>query len=596
MIEEKVLPAHRIAGRATMQNLLNCYLRETGAGEVVGPGGAAAPVPEGPGGLVRCRLGRQGMEVLASLRYASPTGRHLFAFPIYYRTGGSGPLELDHVTLADLLAKELGGGGGDELLLRVIDSCKNVERFVRARRDDAERLYAVRSDFITAEQSLVFGHHLHPTPKSRQGMDKEEVGVYSPELEASFPLHYFRARGSLVVEGSALPTPAAGLIKAELRRDPEVDEGSARAYCGEDGHALIPAHPWQAAFLLRRPEVRRLLEGGSLEYLGPLGSPYSPTSSVRTVYRRDAAFMLKLSLNVKITNSARNNLLKELRRGLKMCRVLEGGIGEELRERFPAFGIIRDPAYVTLDTGTGGESGFEVVLRENPFRRPDPADAAPVIALCQDAISGGGSRLARVIHRLSEREGRAVEAVGLDWFRRYLDVSLRPILWLYFTHGIAPEAHQQNSVLMLKDGYPGRFLYRDNQGYYFAGSAREALERRIPGIHDTEDDTVVPDAVVDERLRYYFFINNLFGLVNAFGVAGLADERALLRVLRAVLEEHAGGAPATSTLIPSLLDDRKLSSKANLLTRLHDMDELIGNLETQSVYVEADNPLAEVRT
>jgi siderophore synthetase component len=594
MLEQRVEPERRAAVRATMQGLLNCYLRETRAGEVLEAGDGAA-------GTLRCLLERQGIELLAPLRHLSPTGRHLFGFPIHYRHEGlSEPLELDHATLAALIVKELelagdGDGRGDELLLRVIDSCNNVERFVRARRDDADRLYAFRSDFITAEQSLVFGHHLHPTPKSRQGMDKEEIEAYSPELEAKFPLHYFRAHRSMVREDSALPEPATRLIKDELLRDPAVSREFKERYCGEDGHSLVPIHPLQAGFLLRKPEVRRLMERGLLEHLGPVGSPYSPTSSVRTVYRRDAGFMLKLSLSVKITNSVRNNLLKELRRGIKMCRILESDIGEELRERFPDFGVIQDPAYITLDAGDGRESGFEVVLRENLFRGDAQPDAAPVIALCQDHISGEGSRLSRVIRTLAEREGRSAGEVSLNWFRRYLDVSLRPILWLYFTHGIAPEAHQQNSVLVLEDGYPRRFLYRDNQGYYFASSRAGELERRLPGIHAIEDDTVVPDAVVDERLRYYFFINNLFGLVNAFGAGGVADERDLLSELRSTLEELFPSSPEVSELIPSLLHLRRLPGKANLLTRLHDMDELVGDLETQSVYVEMDNPLMEVR-
>ncbi len=600
MIEEKSLTARHIAEQATMQSFLNCYLRETGTGELLEAGslgGTITPDLDASEHLIRLPLARQSIEILAPLRHLSPTGRYLFRFPLHYRPeGGDHPIELDYVTLAALATKELelaNGGSGDELMLRVIDSCRNVERFVRARQGDEDRLRAPVSSFIETEQALVFGHHLHPTPKSRQGMSEEELALYSPEMEASFPLHYFRAHRSMVSEGSALPESATELIKAELKKDAASSDGAKQRYCNADEHALIPAHPWQAEFLLAKPEVRDLIERGLLEHLGALGSPHSPTSSIRTVYRRDAEFMLKLSLNVKITNSARNNLRKELRRGVKVCRILESEIGAELRERFPEFEIIRDPAHITVDTYGENESGFEVVLRENPFRGDE--DVTPVISLCQDGVSGRRSRLSRIVERLSQEEGRPTEEVSLDWFRRYLDVSLRPILWLYFAHGIVPEAHQQNTVLELREGYPGRFFYRDNQGYYFRESAREALERRLPGINEIEDDTVVAEEISDERLRYYFFINNLFGLINAFGCAGLVDERQLLAELRSTLEELAPTAPESSALIPSLLEEPKLPGKANLLTRLHDMDELIGDLETQSVYVEIENPLVEVK-
>lgn len=580
MLDQR-MTARQTAGHAAMQGLLNCFLREAGEG-------AAIPCGDGGERALLIPLNRLGMEVLAPLRYLSPTGRHLFGSPITAGPAGDPRrAELDHPTLAALLVRELSlerGGAPEELLLRILESRRNVERFLEARLGSGE---SPDKGFIAAEQSLVFGHQLHPAPKSRRGFTDEELAAYSPEMGASFPLHYFRAHSSVISEGSALPQTAAELIREELRRDPAAPEAP-----DGDGHALVPAHPWQAGMLLRRPEVRRLIGEGLLEHLGPVGSPYRPTSSVRTVYRPGARFMLKLSLGVGITNSVRNNLRKELRRGIKMCRVLESRVGRELERRFPGFRILRDPAHITVETGSGEESGFEVVLRENPFRGGE--DAAPLVALCQDGIGEEGSLLARIVGRLAREEGRPAAEVSREWFRRYLEISLRPILWLYHTHGIAPEAHQQNSILVLEGGYPRHFYCRDNQGYYFRRSAREHLERLVPGVHGIEDDTVVDDAVADERLRYYFFINNLFGVVNAFGCAGLADERDLLCDLRRVLEEVEPGS-RSSELVPSLLHLRKLPAKANLLTRLHDMDELLGDLETQSVYVEVDNPLAEVR-
>lgn len=587
MIQESTaLNSREAAQRATAQAFLNCYLRETGGWRV-----EAAP---GQSSII-CPLPSQGVEILAPARYLSPTGRHLFDFPLSYRAGNGDSLPLDYATLVSLAIKELslayeGDGRGDELLLRVIESCHNVERFHEARKGNAGRPGAARTTFIEAEQSLVFGHHLHPVPKSRQDFSGTELPDYSPELEASFPLHYFRAHASVIGQNSALGESAAALVKRELREDPVVSAEFVRDYCGEDGHVLIPAHPWQARFLMRKPRVCALVERGLLEHLGPVGSPYSPTSSIRTVYRREAAFMFKLSLNVRITNSVRGNSAKELERGVEVHRIMEGEIGRELRERFPEFDILRDPAYLTVDTGEA-QSGFEITLRQNPYRDEHQPDATPVVTLCQDHVSGEGSRLSRIVGRLAESEGRPVEAVARDWFRRYLEISLRPILWLYLRRGIAVEPHQQNSVVELEGGYPARFRYRDNQGYYYRESEREDLERAMPGIGESSE-TFCEDAVSDERLRYYFFINNLFGVVNALGCGGVADERALIAEIRRELERASGWASPDSDLIPSLLENEKLPGKANLLTRFHDMDELVGDLATQSVYVEIENPLA----
>jgi len=203
------------------------------------------------------------------------------------------------------------------------------------------------------------------------------------------------------------------------------------------------------------------------------------------------------------------------------------------------------------------------------------------------------SRLAHVIHALAQRSRRQVGAVAAEWFLRYLDAVVRPILWLDAHGGIALEAHQQNTVVLLDaHGWPQGGRYRDNQGYYFRASYRDALSSRLPGAQlGLASDTFVADEVTDERFAYYLGINNVLGLIGAFGSQQLADERVLLAAFRRFLQSAAREKPF-SPLSALLLDSPTLRCKANLLTRLHGMDELVGPVDTQSVYVTLDNPLA----
>lgn len=198
------------------------------------------------------------------------------------------------------------------------------------------------------------------------------------------------------------------------------------------------------------------------------------------------------------------------------------------------------------------------------------------------------SRLAEVVSALAARTGRAATDVSAEWFRRYLHHVVRPVLWLDAHGGVALEAHQQNTLVLLDpDGWPVGGRYRDNQGYYFRDSRRDELERRLPGI-GAVSDTFVSDPVTDERFAYYLGINNVLGLIGAFGAQRLADEQQLLTVLRRFLTEAA---ELGSPLPAYLLDHRQLRCKANLLTRLHGLDELVGPVDTQSVYVTIANPL-----
>ncbi|NBI29894.1 IucA/IucC family protein [Chengkuizengella marina] len=581
-----MLSSKQIAEKATMQSFFNCYLKETNHYEW-----------DEQTKMIRCPLQHVGGELIVKVEYFSLTGRHLFDFPVKYETdGGNKSLDLDYVTLISLLCKELTMSENhqetqDELMLRVIQSCQQISRFVEARNHEFEDLFSLNSTFIETEQALLFGHLLHPTPKSRQGFSEEELPIYSPEMKGRFSLHYFRAHRSIVEEDSAVEKSAIELIKNELLQDPEVQSSFKQKYCQTDDYALIPIHPWQAQYLLEKPQVKDLISKGELEYLGSAGTAFYATSSLRSVYHPRASMMYKLSLNIKITNSLRVNKRKELERGVEVKRLLDTEVGKEWKKKFPHFEIITDPAYLTIRLDGEEESGFEVMIRDNPFQEGEEHHVMPIVALGQDhPLDNKTTLLGEIIQHLAKQEGRSQEDVSLDWFRNYLNISLQPLVWLYMTYGIALEAHQQNSIVRLKEGYPEKVYYRDNQGYYFCESMHETLEQFLPGISE-KSQTTCEDEIADERFRYYFFFNHLFGIINAFGCSGLIEEHKLLAELREQLEQLRPINRMPSKLLDSLLDEKILPSKGNLLTRFYDMDELVGSLATQSVYVKTMNPL-----
>jgi spermidine-citrate ligase len=558
--------------------LLSCYLRETGTAAT---------------GSIR--LDRLGLELEAPLRYRSATGYHAYRLPVRLRRPDGPGAPLDHVTLAALLGRELALGGEErarlgEFVAAVAESTRYAAEFLAAHA--AGGTGAAPTRFLGAEQSLAVGHPLHPTAKSRQPMTADEVRRYAPELGAAFRLHWFRADRSIVAEDSALPASARELL-AGLLADDELVDPEVRRDAAAGRHALVPVHPWQAGRLREQPVVRDLLGAGLLCDLGEQGRPWSATSSVRTVYRPDAPFMLKLSLGVRITNSVRVNLAKELARGVEVQRLLAAGLGAELAARFPWFAVVRDPAWLTVRSGGDrAESGFEVVVRDNPYPASRDLDATLVAGLCHPGPGGGTSRLAAIVQALAAADGQPVQAVARDWFGRYLAVAADPLLWLYRTWGIALEAHQQNSIVELAGGWPAGFRYRDNQGYYFKASAAERLRRLLPGLNQASD-TVCDDAVADERFGYYFAVNHLFGIVGTLGRDGVADEHQLLADLAGYL---AAKADEAAPVVGTLLGAAWLRCKANLRTRLNDMDELVGPLASQSVYVQVANPLAGLAT
>ncbi|WP_240110708.1 IucA/IucC family siderophore biosynthesis protein [Streptomyces sp. MUM 203J] len=563
---------HAVADRAAVDGLLRCWIRETG-------------VERPADGVLRLELPSSGTAVEAPVAYWSPVGWHRFG-PARLRSGAPASATV----LAALLGAEAAGGDPAsvaDLTGRVSDSVRRVAEFVRLR-SASPGDPAGTTAFLAGEQALLTGHPLHPTPKSREGLTEGEAARYSPEARGRFPLHWFAADPSVVREDSSLARPARELLA------PFAEDAA-----GPPGTVLVPAHPWQARDVVHRPPVRALLDAGLLHDLGPAGPDWSPTSSVRTLYRADAPVMLKFSLGLRITNSRRENLRAELLRGLAVDRLLSAGLDRALRAAHPGFAIVRDPAWLAVDPPEGHRerTGLDVVVRANPFCAGSATQAVCVAGLVapRPDLPDGRSWLARIVHRLAEATGRPVERTGEEWFVRYAERVVAPVLWLYATYGLGLEAHQQNTLVVLDaDGRPVGGRYRDNQGYYFSPSRSHALYGWTPGV-GRDLGTYVADEVIDERLAYYVGVNNLLGVAGALGSQGLADETRLLRHADAFLAGMTAAHGDRLRPAALLRDEPVLRCKANLLTRVRGMDELTGPLEAQSVYVDIPNPIAEVR-
>lgn len=549
--------ARRIADIATTNCLLRCWIRETGV-----------LVPEN--GTLVLDLPASATRIEAGIEYHSPTGFHRFN-PVRLSTGtlaGAGLVAALLVTEATA-GRVTDPGLVADLLERVTNSQRRVAGHLslRSRPGDA----AASTLFLEAEQALVLGHPLHPAPQSRVGLSEADAEQFAPELRGALQLHWFAADES-VVDSSGTPED----LLAEFA--PKTPPGT----------VAVPVHPWQAREVRTRPGVRELFAARQLRHLGPSGMPWYPTASLRTLYNPHSAVMLKVSLCLPITNSTREHLRKELHRGVEIDRLLDAGLGGELASAYPRFGIVRDPAWLAVnpapDASTGrAESGVEVVLRTNPFHAHDRVVC--VAGLLAERPDQTAAAITGLIDRLVTHTGMSAQEVAQQWCTRYVDTVIAPVLWLYRTYGLGLEAHQQNTLVVLdEEGWPCGGWYRDNQGYYLSEPKIDRLQRFLPDI-GVGGDNRCTEAVINERLGYYIGINNLIGLAGAFGSHGIADERPLLTTIASRLTSFAD-----LDLVRTLIEAPTLRCKANLLTRVNGLDELVGPLETQSVYRDIVNP------
>jgi siderophore synthetase component len=582
----------RLAEQACFDAFVNCYVQELGAGRWhvasawrnehdSGWSGRGSFVVELalPG-----RAGRLAIDVV----YRSAVGRHGFGGARTELAGSWRDAEQLHVVQA--LVQELYAERAPldaalrahelELLLRYVQSQQLMTRYLAARAHDR----ALDSDrFIDSEQSMLYGHWRHPTPKSRQGMTEWQHDSFAPELRGLFQLHYFAVARSLVRQQSALPESTEQLLSRLLVGDAIAQRALRTAH--DRGEVLVPVHPLQVDWLLHQRHVRSWLADGLLRDVGRLGQRFTATSSVRTVYSEHADWMVKLSIPVKITNSLRFNRRAELPAGVCMARVFQA-LGERAGLR-----CIADPAYLSVDGSNDSESGFELLLRENPFRRGSDGGVYCVAALVQEGLPHRASRLRTLLEGLALTESRDVEAVSFDWLARYLSCAIEPLIRLYDEYGIALEAHQQNSLVDVTAGYPRAFFFRDNQGYYLSNQKRAQLVGLVPELLQ-RPELFFDDQLIRRRFSYYLLSNHLFAVVQRLGADGLLDEDVALALVKGRLSSLRAELNGLGrAFVTSLLEDSTLPYKANLLTRARDLDELTSELE-QAVYVDVPNPLA----
>ncbi|RSO12903.1 iron transporter [Streptomyces sp. WAC 06783] len=527
----------RSADEPVAHTLLNCLVRE-----ICGPERQTAVA----GDHLLLRLPRCGELLRIGLRRTSLTGAHRFRGPAgQWRDGGWH--ELGWQELAACTQRELElrtGVRNEEFRAQVASSHAGVTAALRraaASTDHDPRGTGPHARYLRSEQSLLFGHRFHPTPKSRTG-SAADWARYAPEAGARFRLRHLAVRAGCVREEAATPTALAA-----LDRQGEVP----------DGYRLLPAHPWQYAMLGAHPALRDAVRRGDLLDLGERGDAFAPTASVRTLY--DGRTFLKFSLNTRITNCVRKNADYELRGAVALTHHLEP-VATALAARFTGCDLLREPGYRTVDVGDRElTEGLGVIVREGLEERLRPGVTPLLAAAVADEHPTSDAQFGALLP-----DSGPVAALG--WWDAYLSLLVPPVLAAYFDHGVVLEPHLQNVVLGVDaHGMPAQILFRDLEGTkLLPGGPHAAFLAGLPG-------EVARSLVYDrergwDRVVYCLLVNHLAETAAAVADRHPALEGELWRAVRGVLRERSA-AHGEPDELRALLAGAPLPAKANLLTR-----------------------------
>lgn len=299
---------------------------------------------------------------------------------------------------------------------------------------------------LDPEGLVISGHPWHPMTRARLGLRAAEVLRHAPEHLACGDLNFLDVQTDhLNVSGDAL-----SILHVLAPPSPP-------------GFIRLPVHPAQLKRLRRRFAA---LWGHVIKEASIRPLPARALLSLRTVEIADPArpYHIKLALDV-VTTSAR--------RTISPMSVANGPPLTALLERIQA----RDHHTATLaiqgDRGGAGLSGArygEDAAHLGVILRGDPRPLARALA---PADHRGAPVDLWVCAALGERQPGASStflqqlAAGHDphgFLRHYLELLVPPALRLLTAHGVALEAHLQNTVAVRVDGQLVGFLIRDLGG------------------------------------------------------------------------------------------------------------------------------------
>ena len=287
---------------------------------------------------------------------------------------------------------------------------------------------------------------------------------------------------------------------------------------------------------------------------------------------------------MRITNHVRDNPAVEVERAMDAARILH-----HLRHRVNSdrFKVLIETGYRTIDfdryypeLAPTLQSYFTAICR------PVPVDTANSYVLASLLECLPGDSEPKLVHAIRQSNNGELGDL-VQWFRRYLDIAMWPLLRVFADIGISFEAHLQNTLVTIEGGLPTCFYVRDLEGVSVVRSQAQVAGWLQALNIDPHSSVFYSAEEAWHRTLYYFFVNHLGSLIHTLSVCCRRDEAVFWRLLVEELQQHLDDRRATPRLrqlLRELLHKTTLPAKANFRSCLQQRSE-------RPLFVPIPNPI-----
>ena len=322
-------------------------------------------------------------------------------------------------------------------------------------------------ELLFQEQWAARGHPIHPLAKAKIDLEPAEVIAYAPDFRRQVELRWLALRTDRahVELSNGIDDYTAWLADLFPRAMQRWHAEMKALGCNPTSFIPLPAHPWQISRRIQTRFAAHIAER-SLILIRSATSNYSPLTSLRTLTSTSDPRQPDIKLPVDI-------LITSVRRTIspRTCQMSPriGSLLRQLLQRDTALSthLRLQPEICGVHYKNSAKPEEEKQLAA-VFRQPSGEIRrsgeylVPCTALLADSPYNGKPLVAALI-------ARRFGSVGPDEVRRffsdYIQHLLPGLLRLYLVYGIALEAHQQNTILVLsRDHRINGFVLRDLGG------------------------------------------------------------------------------------------------------------------------------------
>ncbi|MGF6227981.1 siderophore synthetase component [Inquilinus ginsengisoli] len=538
-----------LARRRALERLLRCALSEG----LLDSGNSAT---EEDLGVVRASLRTAAGTLQFRCRPPFIGWRHAEFETVVLCPRGSLPRRLDNpFDLIAFLGSLHPDGRWERLRDEVEDSLQNeaLSIHVRSERDRAIAEAArnrgcptlldwVRRSLPAAEWTSFFeqwgaiGHPHHPCSKTRIGFTIDDSRRYAPEFGQRIGVPWLAVRrGRIATEVVSSNLEPQAFLKKHFPTAMDRWRSAITAHGADpETYFPIPVHPWQWGAVVE-PGFRGEIARGDILKPGDIETECLAMLSLRTLEPVDARSSphLKLPLSIQVTSSRRDLGPGVISAGPWMTRRLDAVLHRDERLR-SCMAVLGEPFGAYLRPAYSGDerSGMLSMLLRRPVAgllRPGEA-AIPVAALFVPSPVTGKPLFLELI-----------AAAGQDpaaFFGAYCRIALGALLRLSLLHGIALEAHQQNTLVIVDERHRiTRIVARD----FGARVLAETVDPSDPIPAIARDIAVAGREALREMVSHAVLESHVRELVALLARHGAAAPAASWRRAAIAVEDVLGG-------------------------------------------------------